>query len=282
MSVRSLFSRFLQDEIRSISPLSGGDTNESFKVSLSNGKSFFLKMNPSHKDCFFKEAKGLQKISVLEALRVPTIQYYDEDILILNYINQGEKKKGSSFGLGQGLASLHSIQGTHFGLEYDNYIGKNIQKNTPSVKFSTNSWAEFFYDYRIRFQCDLFRGSFHEELRDKVYVLEEKIKEIIDSDDPPSLLHGDLWRGNTFFDEKGIPYLIDPAIYFGNREAEFGMITLFGGFDSDFFEGYMSTYPLKKGWEKRVKVYQLYHLLNHLNLMGNSYYNSIISLLNTL
>ena len=282
MDVKRLFSRFLKFEIKSISPLSGGDTNESFKVSLFNGQSFFLKMNPSHKDNFLKEVEGLQKISTLDFLRIPTIQYYDEDVLILDYINHGLKKEGSSFHLGEGLANLHSIKGTHFGLEYDNYIGKSVQKNTPSLKFSTISWSEFFYNYRLRFQCDLLGGFFHEELRGKLDVLEDKIKEIIDSDDPPSLLHGDLWQGNTFFDERGIPYLIDPAIYFGHREAEFGMITLFGGFDSDFFEGYMSTYPLKKGWEKRVKVYQLYHLLNHLNLMGNSYYNSIISLLNTL
>ena len=116
----------------------------------------------------------------------------------------------------------------------------------------------------------------------KLNDFKDRIIEKTLNDDAPSLIHGDLWSGNFLFDKDGRPVLIDPAIYFGNREAEFGMITLFGGFNSDFFKGYFKERPLKDGWEERVKIYQLYHLLNHLNLMGDSYYNSITNLVRSL
>jgi fructosamine-3-kinase len=217
-------------------------------------------------------------------LKVPSIYFFDENVLILEYIYFGKKIKGSSFKLGKGLAQLHSYTDRYFGLEYDNYIGKNIQKNTPQLNHSHFSWGEFYFHYRIKVQLEICssRGLCTEELKKKVNDLEEKLKFLINDSEIPSLLHGDLWNGNIFFDESGSPCIVDPAIYFGHREAEFGMITLFGGFDSDFFAGYMETFPLKAGWEERVKVYQLYHLLNHLNLVGNSYYNSIIELLNNL
>ena len=123
-----------------------------------------------------KESKGLQKINGPGPIRIPSIQYFDQDILVLDYVYHGEKKRGSSFNLGKGVANLHSNKGTHFGFEYDNYIGKNVQKNTPKLEFSNFSWAEFFYKYRIQFQSDLYfsRGNFGEELRDRLVGLEGK------------------------------------------------------------------------------------------------------------
>ena len=123
-------------------------------------------------------------------------------------------------------------------------------------------------------------GNSTPELRKAISKLEERIEEIIgDSEEKPSLLHGDLWSGNFMVNENGETVLIDPAVYYGHREADLGMTKLFGGFSNEFYKSYNETYPLKDGYEYRENIYKLYHVLNHLNLFGGGYYSQAISLI---
>tara|TARA_Y100001954_G_scaffold56460_1_gene60775 strand:- start:2959 stop:3840 length:882 start_codon:yes stop_codon:yes gene_type:complete len=287
-SISSLFFKFKNEEIKIIRELSGGSASSCFQIVLNNGEAYFLKtLNSSDaRGVFKKEVDGLNKLDQALGISTPKIHYFDEDVLILDYIESGREKSKSWFQLGVGLAQVHLIKSDFFGFDYDNYIGRNLQVNTQVIFQNRKSWGEFFFKNRIGFQLDLMLRKRQPEkysaLNLMVRKLEEKIIEKISSDDEPSLIHGDLWSGNVIFDLEENPVLIDPAVYFGNREAEFGMITLFGGFSPSFFKGYFQEYPLQEGWEKRVQIYQLYHLLNHLNLFGDSYYNSITKLVNNL
>lgn len=283
-SISNFFFNFKNKEIKLIRELSGGSTSDCFQIFLKNGEVYFLKKlnSDNGKDVFKKEVDGLKKLDQVLGITTPRVHFFDNDVLILDYINSRKGNYNAWFCLGVGLAKIHLVKSNFFGLNYDNYIGKNLQINTPVDFKNKFSWGEFFFKNRIGFQLDLMlrkrRLDKYQSLNLKIKDLEDKIIENISSDERPSLIHGDLWSGNVIFDLNESPVLIDPAVYFGNREVEFGMITLFGGFDSSFFKGYFQEYPLKHGWEKRVQIYQLYHLLNHLNLFGDSYYNSIIRL----
>jgi len=123
-------------------------------------------------------------------------------------------------------------------------------------------------------------GNSSSELRKAIAVLENKIDEIVvDNGEKPSLLHGDLWGGNYLTNNDGFACLIDPAVYYGNREADLAMTKLFGGFDSNFYRAYNESFPLPDGYEYRENIYKLYHILNHLNLFGRGYYSQAMSLI---
>ena len=117
------------------------------------------------------------------------------------------------------------------------------------------------------------------ELLQSGQQLQQKLHEILAIDEPPCLIHGDLWSGNYLCDELVDPVLVDPAAYFGHREAEFGMTMLFGGFDESFYSAYNEVWPLAPGSEDRIAIYRLYHLLNHLNLFGKSYLPACLNIL---
>ncbi|NWF49767.1 MAG: fructosamine kinase family protein, partial [Ignavibacteriaceae bacterium] len=159
--------------------------------------------------------------------------------------------------------------------------GSNPQINIPDEKEKLN-WTLFYFNKRILFQLQLAErfGNATEELRKAISKLEDKIEDIIKgSEEKPSLLHGDLWSGNYMVDENGNAVLIDPAVYYGHREADLGMTKLFGGFSSEFYRAYNETYPLEDGYEYRENIYKLYHVLNHLNLFGGGYYSQALSLI---
>ena len=123
-------------------------------------------------------------------------------------------------------------------------------------------------------------GLADEDLRKSFSRLESKISDILkDSQEQPSLLHGDLWSGNYMVDEHGNACIIDPAVYYGHREADLAMTRLFGGYSEDFYKSYNESFPLKDGWEYRENIYKLYHVLNHLNLFGKGYYSQALSLI---
>ena len=178
--------------------------------------------------------------------------------------------------MGQRLASLHRCSSEFFGLDDDNYIGSLRQYNHPN-----SNWINFFIEQRLEVQVKLainkWRCCPHGGQK-KFESLYAKLPSLIASE-KPSLVHGDLWSGNLITDDKGEPCLIDPAVYFGNREADLAMTRLFGGFNDEFYSAYEESFPLPQGSEKRIDLYNLYPLLVHVNLFGGSYVHSVEGIL---
>ena len=269
-------------KIKSFSLLSGGCISDAYKIITSDGRIYLLKYHSGvSNDMFEKEANGLKELVKPNAIRVPEVLIVDKDYILLEFISSGRKKKNFFEDFGRRFAELHKYTADEFGFYEDNYIGSNPQSNIPYDKEKQN-WVSFYFNKRILFQLKLAEklGNATPELRKSISKLEEKIEEIIGSnEEKPSLLHGDLWGGNYMVDENGEAVLIDPAIYYGHREADLGMTKLFGGFSNEFYKSYNETYPLDDGYEYRENIYKLYHVLNHLNLFGGGYYSQAISLI---
>ena len=165
--------------------------------------------------------------------------------------------------LGRMLAALHRNTADRFGWESDNWIGLAPQKNGWS-----DSWASFFLEKRLNPQAARAKRNGHKiELPD--------VNKLLEGHRPKaSLLHGDLWSGNAGFTAEG-PVIFDPAVYYGDREADLAMTELFGGFPREFYAAYDEAFPLPAGYATRKHLYNLYHLLNHLNIFGGSYYAQV-------
>jgi len=179
------------------------------------------------------------------------------------------------------LAAQHLATNNHFGLDYDNYIGTLIQSNKNHTTWDNFLISERFIP-QIKLAVDAEIISTNEAKN-----IEQIFKHITDlwPNESPALLHGDLWAGNfiagkTNNSSIAVPYVIDPAAYYGHREMDIGMMFLFGGFDKALFTAYNEIYTLEKGWENRIKYNQLYPLLVHLNLFGKTYFEEIRQIVN--
>jgi protein-ribulosamine 3-kinase len=269
-------------KIKSFNSLSGGCISDAFKIQTVDGLNYFLKYNPSiSNDMFVKEVNGLKELTKANAIRIPDVLSFDEDYILLEYIQSGNKSKNFFEEFGRNFAEMHKFTSNSFGFYEDNYIGSNQQKNIPNEKEKSN-WANFYFNKRLLYQFQLAEklGNSTPELRKGISNLENKFEEIVgDSKEKPSLLHGDLWGGNYMVDENGNSVLIDPAVYYGHREADLGMTKLFGGFSSEFYRAYNERFPLEDGYDYRENIYKLYHVLNHLNLFGGGYYSQALSLI---
>jgi protein-ribulosamine 3-kinase len=272
----------LGTKIKSFTSLSGGCISDAYKVTTKDGAKYFLKYNPAISfDMFIKEANGLKELSKANAIRIPEVLGFDEDYMLLEFILSGGKGNKFFEEFGKQFAEMHKHFSEAFGFYEDNYIGSNPQINIPDEKEKT-SWVNFYFNKRILFQLQLAEklGNSTPELRKGILKLESKIEKIIgDTKEKPSLLHGDLWGGNYMVDENSNAVLIDPAVYYGHREADLGMTKLFGGFSSEFYRAYVDTFPLEDGYDYRENLYKLYHVLNHLNLFGGGYYSQALSLI---
>jgi fructosamine-3-kinase len=268
-------------KIKSISSLSGGCISNAYKLKDEAGKDYFLKTNSSPKDMFIKEANGLTELRKADAVRVPEVFLCRKDFLLTEFIAQGTKSAFFFEDFGRRFAQLHKYTSGKFGFYENNYIGSNPQINIPELNEEKN-WAEFYFNRRILYQYQLAEknGYAADELKKGIFYLEKNIDNIIgNSSESPSLLHGDLWGGNYIVDENGEACLIDPAVYYGHREADLAMTKLFAGFSSEFYSSYNEAFPLTEGYEYRENIYKLYHVLNHLNLFGRSYYSQAVSLI---
>jgi fructosamine-3-kinase len=267
-------------EIRLAQSVSGGDINAAWRIETTSGQRYFVKWNPRPLPHLFEvEARGLQLLMQAQALRVPgVIAVIDQPpALVLEWIEPGANKSIAAEALGRGLAQQHRSIGAAYGLDHDNYIGATLQINTP-----TDSWIEFYRDRRLGEQAKLAQARGHLP-PDRARRLDRVLANLDRWIDPavlaPSLLHGDLWGGNYLSDTSDQPVLIDPAVYYGDREAEIAFTELFGGFGSRFYAAYNEVWPLDHAYPDRRDVYNLYHLLNHLNLFGEGYGSAVDAVL---
>jgi protein-ribulosamine 3-kinase len=263
----------INDRIVKRSVVGGGCISKAERLIMKSGHSFFLKSGNPGK-LFFCEANGLEELNKPAEIRIPKVHLVGEDYILLENISSGIAGKNFFQSFGQQFAGLHRFHGENFGFYEDNFIGSSPQINKTNEKESKN-WTEFFLNKRLLFQLHLAEknGYVTDKLRKGFHLLENSIESILSGcEEKPSLLHGDLWSGNFLCDESGNPVLIDPAVYYGHREADLAMTRLFGGFPQEFYDAYNEEYPLKEGASYRQNLYMLYHVMNHLNLFGRSYY----------
>jgi fructosamine-3-kinase len=251
--------------------IGGGCIADARVATFADGSRVFVKSVAGAPGMFEREAEGLRALAEAGAIRIPEVLAVGKEALVLEMIHEAPKKAGFFESFGRAFARLHDHRGPSFGFPHDNFIGSTTQCNQP---LDGSGWPEFFLERRLRFQAQLAvdRGHGHEieRLLDRAEGL---ITELLGAAiELPSILHGDLWSGNFIVDERGEACLIDPAVYYGHREADLAMTRLFGGFSSEFYAAYDEASPLAPGHEDRLPIYQLYHLLNHLNLFGSAYY----------
>ena len=281
--LKSRLEKIFSEQIKTTSSISGGCVADSRKLQLESGKVYFLKqLSGSISGVFDAEEHGLKELRKSGTVNVPEVVFKGPEFLLLEWIDAGLSKTRSSMEmLGSQFAELHKYHGTKFGFYEDNLLGASTQSNKPSKKGSLN-WAEFYTENRLEFQTSLAvkNGYATPEMRNLMDNLISRVPDLMSgTEEKPSLLHGDLWSGNYLIDKNGIPWLIDPAVYYGHREADLAMTSLFGGFPNSFYAAYRSAYPIAPGYADREPLYHLYHLLNHLNMFGNGYYGQVISIL---
>jgi len=279
--IKSKVEDFLGEKIKSANSVSGGCIADSRILRSESGNQYFLKTYSGSPGMFLKEGNSLKELAKPACIRVPKVILADENFLLIEHIQQGGRGNNFFKDFGEAFANMHKHTAENFGFFEDNYIGSNPQYNIAEGN-EKNDWPEFYFQKRIlaQFKMAERNGYATDELRKGVNLLEGKIHEILSgSEETPTLLHGDLWSGNFMCDSNGKAVLIDPAVYYGHREADLAMTKMFGGFSYDFYTSYQQTYPLPEGWEYREKIYLLYHYLNHLNLFGTSYYGTSASYL---
>ncbi|WP_037576713.1 fructosamine kinase family protein [Sporocytophaga myxococcoides] len=271
----NLLKEGILEDINSIVPVGGGSINDTYKVKTSD-KIYFVKVNRNVPDDFFeKEAEGLTLLLKAGKIRTPEVIFIGRNLLVMEFIERGRESKEFWNSLGCRLADIHKVTASSFGLDNHNYIGSLEQHNGWY-----NNWPEFFVERRLfpLAHRALTSGRLERRGVELIEQLSKKINELL-VHEKPSLLHGDLWSGNVMADLSQEPVLVDPAVYFGNREIEIAFTTLFGGFDSSFYESYRESYPLEENFDKRIDLYNLYPLLVHANLFGGGYSNSVMTIL---
>lgn len=263
--------------------VAGGDINQAYRLMLSDGTSVFMKSNTIENASFFTtEAAGLNAIAHTNAIGTPQILGSGVDygrgcsFLLLEFITAKKRIANYWETFAQELACMHQAETTDFvtegryGFIHDNYIGAKNQKNAVQ-----NNWCSFFRDCRLKPQFESAAAYFDKKDRDNIDTLLERLDEILIEPEHPSLLHGDLWSGNVITGNDGKAWLIDPAVYVGHAEADIAMTELFGGFPPVFYAAYREASPMYPDYEHRRDLYNLYHLLNHLNLFGPAYLSSV-------
>lgn len=264
-------------------PVYGGDINRAFRLTLSDGRAVFMKSNaPKNLSFFEAEAKGLEALRQTKTIGVPEVSGIgvdkDMSFLLLEFLDPAPKIDGYWETFGRELAALHRADCRHlaenFGFPEDNYIGATPQINAPTVR-----WVDFFRERRLLPQLEMADRYFDTNTRRLCAKLLDKLDSYLSEPEFPSLLHGDLWSGNSAPGPDGKAWIYDPAAYVGHYEAELAMTELFGRCPEAFYRAYSEITPIDGGYRDRKDLYNLYHLLNHLNLFGGSYLGSVQGIL---
>ena len=269
--------------VKRTSPATGGSINACHVLTLADGESIFIKQHRGAlvPGMYVAEARALALMAAPGVIDVPAPLYVDEEVLILETFDEGAPRADWQQLMGRQLALLHqATTSATFGFETDNYLGTTRQDNRWC-----DDWITFWREQRLGAQLQLFACEAGEQdvLVRKGQALLAVLDDILACDPEPAvLLHGDLWSGNAAANADGAPVIYDPASYYGHREAEFGMMRLFGGFGPDCEAAYQEVWPLQPGHDRRIEVYRLYHQLNHLNLFGDSYYAGCLATIESL
>ncbi len=266
-----------------ITSIGGGCINSAFR--LDNGAaSYFIKVNSPQLSAMFEaEAHGLQEMQATESVRIPDVICFGvadgHSYLALEYIPLGSLRGRAAALLGQQLARMHKAPQPYFGWHMDNTIG-----STPQINDRSHDWLSFWQQERLGQQLRFAaQNGFGGRLQSQGEKLVVNLDRLLAGHEPqPALLHGDLWGGNAAADDQGNPVIFDPACYYGDREADLAMTELFGGFGGDFFAAYKDEYPVDNGYQTRKTLYNLYHILNHLNLFGGGYLGQAESMIDRL
>lgn len=258
--------------IKNRTSVGGGCINEAYRIESSGGE-FFVKLNHSRfGEMFSAEFDGLKELSRANAIRVPTPictgSTDDRAFIVMEHIRLGPPRPTSQAKLGHALANLHKVSAPQHGWHRDNTIGSTPQINTPN-----DDWITFYRECRLQPQfqlaerngCTFKHASQLMRMFDQLFTNYEP---------KPSFLHGDLWSGNVGFDESGEPVIFDPATFHGDRESDFALGAMFGGFTEEFLHAYDETHQRHSSWKQRHPLYRLYHELNHFNLFGGGYATS--------
>ncbi|CAM2752385.1 fructosamine kinase family protein [Fructilactobacillus fructivorans] len=254
--------------VQSLSPVSGGDINDSYQVKTPDHV-YFMKVQPGRGKQFFDhEVEGIHLLS--QAANVPTVvssgEINGDGFLILDWIDVGS---GNQYDLGKMVANVHKVHNDQFGLDHNFDAGK-----IPKNNHWQDTWQKFYVEQRIDplVKIAAKKGRWNDSRDQHYQVMRQQIIDYYTKHPvTPSLLHGDLWSGNAIFTSKHEPMLIDPDVYFGDREYDLGVTTVFGGFDRDFYRGYNDTYPIEPGFKNRVGWYQFYYALVHVVLFGETF-----------
>ncbi len=276
------FTGFFKEAVTvsEISPVPGGDINQTFLIHTSKGR-FFLKLNAAlfGHDFFEKEARGLATLANAGAMKVPRPlfdgKFHQQIYLVMEYLEKGPPKEDFWTNFGSSMANLHRNSADQFGLEYNNYIGKLHQQNNY-----TDNFADFYTNQRILPLVS--KAMKHKMLQgDDISNAENLCRKLSDiiPEEKPSLLHGDLWKGNFMSMANGHVAIFDPSVYYGHREMDLAMTMLFGGFEESFYQAYTDSSPLTPGFDDRKEIFQLYPLLVHLLLFGGPYYQQVRNIL---
>ena len=272
-------------------PIHGGDINEAYRLSFSDGNVVFMKCNTLKNLPFFEaEAKGMEALQKTGTIGVPKVLGIGADreqgisFLLMEYLEAAPRISGYWAVFGRELAELHradcngfavSNGNLPFGFEADNYIGASLQINTPK-----ESWITFFRECRLLPQFKMAEVYFDSNMRRQYMKLLDHLDSYLTEPEFPSLIHGDLWSGNSVCGPDGKAWILDPAAYVGHFEAELAMTELFGSNPNAFYEAYSEITPIGSGYRDRRDLYNLYHMLNHLNLFGASYLGSVQRIIN--
>lgn len=270
--------------IAELHPVAGGSINRCYRADTADGRHFFLKLNDATgAPIFAAESEGLRELQVAGAVRVPEPLAHgvsgDSAWLLLEHLDLRPGSAAAAGALGTALARQHRYTSQRFGWHRDNTIG-----STPQPNGWHEDWIDFWRERRLGFQVRLARqNGYGAALGDRGERLSELLPKFFSGYAPvPSLLHGDLWGGNWAMAPDQQPVIFDPAVYYGDREADLAMTELFGGFPAEFYAAYERAWPMDRGYRHRRDIYNLYHVLNHLNLFGGRYLHQAIDLMDRL
>ncbi|NOQ78241.1 MAG: phosphotransferase [Gammaproteobacteria bacterium] len=269
-------------QIQNKKSIGGGSINSAYQVTGNDGQLYFIKLNTASLEFMFQvEFDSLNELLQIDTIQIPRPVCFgtagSKSYLVLEYITMNPS--GDQRQLGYALAQMHKITASQYGWYQNNIIGSTPQSNNMQ-----SNWLTFWREERLLPQFKmLYEKGYKNQLQPLSDKLLNNLGSLLANHKPPaSLLHGDLWSGNYAFDDQGRPVIFDPALYYGDREADLAMTELFGGFSQDFYQAYNEAWPLDNDYNQRKTLYNLYHILNHANLFGTSYLNQAISMMQRL